>query len=143
MKYRIATLARHGFTLLELLVVLLIIALLAGYVGPKLFDKVGKAKSQTAKGQMKLIADSLDHYRLDNNRYPTTEQGLVALITRPTDTPKWQGPYLAKDLPADPWDRPYVYKSPGDTRDFDLLSYGADGRAGGTGEDADLSYWQP
>ncbi|GGP21054.1 type II secretion system major pseudopilin GspG [Silvimonas iriomotensis] len=132
-----------GFTLLELLVVLLIIALLAGYVGPKLFGEVGKAKIKTAASQMKSLADALDHYRLDVGHYPTTEQGLTALNTKPNDEPKWQGPYLTKDVPNDPWDRPYVYRRPGENgHDFDLISYGADGKPGGTDEDADISYFQ-
>ncbi|WP_035053082.1 type II secretion system major pseudopilin GspG [Andreprevotia chitinilytica] len=132
----------RGFTLLELLVVLLIIALLAGYVGPKLFGEVGKAKSKTALSQMKSIADALDHYRLDIGQYPSTEQGLAALMTKPTDVSgKWAGPYLMKDVPADPWDRPYIYRRPGENgKDFDLLTYGADGKPGGTGEDTDITY---
>ncbi|WP_283150450.1 type II secretion system major pseudopilin GspG [Silvimonas soli] len=132
-----------GFTLLELLVVLLIIALLAGYVGPKLFGEVGKAKIKTAASQMKSIADALDHYRLDVGHYPTTEQGLVSLNSKPNDETKWQGPYLTKDVPNDPWDHPYVYRRPGENgHDFDLISYGADGKAGGSDEDADISYFQ-
>jgi general secretion pathway protein G len=130
-----------GFTLLELLVVLLIIALLAGYVGPKLFGEVGKAKTKTAASQMKSLADALDHYRLDTGHYPSTEQGLTVLTKKPADEPKWQGPYLMKDVPADPWDRFYTYSKPGENgRDYDLLTYGADGKAGGSGEDADVSY---
>ncbi|WP_043647849.1 type II secretion system major pseudopilin GspG [Chitinilyticum litopenaei] len=134
----------RGFTLLELLVVLLIIALLAGYVGPKLFGEVGKAKTKTAMSQMKSIAGALDQYRLDNGRYPSTEEGLAALTKKPASASnKWAGPYLMKDAPNDPWDRPYVYKVPGDNgRDYELLSYGLDGRAGGESEDADISYWQ-
>ncbi len=131
----------RGFTLLELLVVLLIIALLAGYVGPKLFGEVGKAKTKTAASQMKSIADALDHYRLDTGHYPSTEQGINVLTKKPSDEPKWQGPYLMKDVPVDPWDRPYVYSKPGENgRDYDLLTMGADGKAGGTGEDSDVSY---
>ncbi|QLG89871.1 type II secretion system major pseudopilin GspG [Chitinibacter bivalviorum] len=136
-------LLQKGFTLLELLVVLLIIALLAGYVGPKLFGEVGKAKTKTAASQMKSIADALDHYRLDTGRYPSTEQGLIALVKKPNEESKWNGPYLMKDVPNDPWDKPYVYKVPGDNgHDYELLTFGLDGKAGGTGEDADVSYWQ-
>ncbi|MBE9610396.1 type II secretion system major pseudopilin GspG [Chitinilyticum litopenaei] len=133
-----------GFTLLELLVVLLIIALLAGYVGPKLFGEVGKAKSKTARSQMKSIAGALDQYRLDTGRYPSTEEGLQALTRKPANAGnKWAGPYLMKDAPNDPWDRPYVYKYPGDNgQDYSLITYGLDGRAGGEGEDADIDYWQ-
>lgn len=132
-----------GFTLLELLVVLLIIALLAGFVGPRLFDKVSRAKAQTARGQLKLIVDALDQYRLDTGRLPSNEQGLLALQEKPAEAARWQGPYLAKDLPLDPWERPYVYKTPGERREFDLLSLGLDGRPGGSGEDADINYWLP
>ncbi|WP_028452358.1 type II secretion system major pseudopilin GspG [Chitinilyticum aquatile] len=134
----------RGFTLLELLVVLLIIALLAGYVGPKLFGEVGKAKSKTAMSQMKSISGALDQYRLDTGRYPSTEEGLPALTRKPANASnKWAGPYLMKDAPNDPWDRPYVYKLPGENgHDYELLTYGLDGRPGGEGEDADISYWQ-
>ncbi|WP_148716366.1 type II secretion system major pseudopilin GspG [Chitinolyticbacter meiyuanensis] len=131
----------RGFTLLELLVVILIIAMLAGYVGPRLFGKVGEARSKTAAGQMKSLSDALDQYRLDNGGYPTTEQGLGALTAKPADANKWNGPYLTKEVPKDPWDRPYVYKRPGENgREFDLLTLGADGKAGGSGEDADIAY---
>ncbi|BCL76041.1 type II secretion system protein GspG [Jeongeupia sp. HS-3] len=131
-----------GFTLLELLVVILIIALLAGYVGPKLFGKVGEAKAKTAAGQMKSLSDALNNYRLDLGNYPTTEQGLAVLNAKPADTGnRWQGPYLMKDVPNDPWDRPYVYRRPGENgKDFDLLTFGADGKPGGSGEDTDISY---
>ncbi|WP_052190673.1 MULTISPECIES: type II secretion system major pseudopilin GspG [Chitinibacter] len=142
-KQDISRSAHAGFTLLELLVVLLIIALLAGYVGPKLFGEVGKAKTKTAASQMKSIADALDHYRLDTGRYPSNEQGLDALVKRPNDESKWNGPYLMKDVPNDPWDKPYIYRVPGENgHDYDLLTYGLDGKAGGSGEDADVSYWQ-
>ncbi|XZG71381.1 type II secretion system major pseudopilin GspG [Chitinibacteraceae bacterium HSL-7] len=129
----------RGFTLLELLVVILIIAMLAGYVGPKLFGKVGEARAKTAAGQMKALADALDQYRLDTGSYPSTEQGLSVLTTKPAGSTKWNGPYLTKDVPNDPWDRPYVYKKPGENgNEFDLMSLGADGRPGGSGEDADI-----
>nr|WP_183634839.1 type II secretion system major pseudopilin GspG [Niveibacterium umoris] len=132
----------RGFTLLELLVVLLIIALLAGYVGPRLFGEVGKAKGQTAQAQLKALADAMDLYRLATGHFPSTEQGLKALVEKPADEPAWAGPYLVKGLPLDPWGRPYVYARPGkDGHDYSLLSYGADGKAGGTGEDADISYF--
>ena len=131
-----------GFTLLELLVVLLIIALLAGYVGPKLFGEVGKAKTKTAASQMKSIAGALDQYRLDTGRYPSNELGLNALTKKPPEESKWSGPYLMKDVPNDPWDKPYIYRIPGENgRDYDLLSYGLDGKPGGSGEDADISFW--
>lgn len=131
-----------GFTLLELLVVLLIIALLAGYVGPKLFGEVGKAKTKTAASQMKSIAGALDQYRLDTGRYPSNELGLNALTQKPPEESKWSGPYLMKDVPNDPWDKPYIYRIPGENgRDYDLLSYGLDGKPGGSGEDTDISFW--
>lgn len=134
---------RKGFTLLELLVVLLIIALLAGYVGPRLFGEIGKAKSKTAQSQMKEIATALDRYRLDAGQYPPTEIGLSALVTQPTGVKNWHGPYLAKEVPADPWGHPYVYRHPGQGgHDYDLMSLGADGKPGGTGEDADIDYWK-
>jgi general secretion pathway protein G len=142
-KLHFSRFTQAGFTLLELLVVLLIIALLAGYVGPKLFGEVGKAKTKTAASQMKSIADALDHYRLDTGRYPSTEQGLTALVKKPAEESKWNGPYLMKDVPNDPWDKPYEYRIPGENgRDYDLLTFGLDGKAGGTGEDTDVSYWQ-
>ena len=133
---------QRGFTLLELLVVLLIIALLAGYVGPKLFGEVGKAKTKTAASQMKSIAGALDQYRLDTGRYPSTELGLNALTKKPADEAKWTGPYLMKDVPNDPWDKPYIYRIPGENgHDYDLLSYGLDGKPGGSGEDTDINFW--
>jgi len=135
-------LRKSGFTLLELLVVLLIIALLAGYVGPKLFGEVDKAKIKAAASQMKTISDALDHYRLDVGQYPTTEQGTKSLFLKPEGaSSKWQGPYLAKEVPPDPWDNPYVYRKPGTSgKEYDLLSLGADGKEGGTGIDADISF---
>jgi len=127
-----------GFTLLELLVVLVIIGLLAGYVAPRYFAQVGKAEVKTAQAQVDALEKSLDQYRLDTGRYPTTEQGLAALYTRPADEPKWQGPYLKKTPPPDPWGRPYQYRQPGERGEYDLYSYGKDGQSGGSGEDADI-----
>ncbi|WP_019450092.1 type II secretion system major pseudopilin GspG [Cupriavidus sp. BIS7] len=132
----------RGFTLLELLVVLLIIAMLAGYVGPKLFGELDKAKVKTAQGQLKAIGDALDRYRLDVGAYPTTEQGLGALLEKPGDAgTRWHGPYLTREIPADPWGQPYQYTRPGaGGKDFDLMSHGADGKSGGTGYAADVSW---
>jgi general secretion pathway protein G len=130
-----------GFTLLELLVVLVIIGLLAGYVGPKYFSQLGKSEAKVARAQMDAIEKALDHYRLDVGRYPTTEQGLAALNNRPPNEPKWAGPYLKKDVPPDPWGRPYQYRAPGEKGDYDLLSYGKDGQPGGTAEAADITSW--
>lgn len=128
-----------GFTLLELLVVIVIIGLLAGYVAPKYFSQVGKSEVQVARAQIDAFEKALDQYRLDTRRYPSTEQGLKALMNRPLNETGWNGPYLRKDVPPDPWGRPYVYRAPGTKGEFDLLSYGKDGRPGGSGEDADIA----
>jgi general secretion pathway protein G len=136
---REVSLRRRGFTLLELLVVLLIIALLAGYVGPKLFGEVGKARSKTAASQMKGIESALDRYRLDTGHYPATDPGLAALMTNVGNASGWEGPYMSSAVPNDPWGKPYIYRSPGENgRDYDLMTYGADGKPGGSGEDADI-----
>lgn len=130
-----------GFTLLELLVVMVIIGLLVGYVGPKYFAQVGKSEIKAARAQIDALEKALDHYRLDNGRYPTTAQGLAALSTKPAGAARWDGPYLKKDVPADPWGNPYQYQSPGAHGEIDLYSFGKDGRQGGSGEDADISNW--
>jgi general secretion pathway protein G len=127
--------------LLELLVVMVIIGLLAGYVGPKLFAQIGRSETKVARAQMGAFEKSLDQYRIDTGRYPATEQGLAALLARPADEPRWAGPYLAKALPRDPWGRDYQYRSPGEHGEVDLWSYGRDGKAGGEGDDADVSNW--
>lgn len=132
--------AGRGFTLLELLVVIAIIGLLAAYVGPRYFAQLGKSETTTAKAQIDALTKALDTYRLDTGRYPTTEQGLNALVTAPGGIAKWNGPYLSKAVPPDPWGRVYLYRAPGTSgRDYDVLSYGKDGVPGGSGEDADLS----
>ena len=133
--------AQGGFTLLELLVVMVIIGLLVGYVGPKYFAQIGKSEVKAAKSQIDSLGKALDQYRLDTGHYPTTEQGLNALVTKPANEPKWDGSYLAKALPPDPWGRTYVYKEPGEHGDYDLLSLGKDGQAGGAGENADITSW--
>ena len=130
-----------GFTLLELLVVIVIIGLLAGYVAPRYFAQVGKSEVQVAKAQIDAFEKALDQYRLDARHYPATEQGLEALVTRPANEPGWNGPYLKKAIPKDPWGQPYIYRNPGQKGDFDILSYGRDGKPGGTGEDADVGNW--
>ncbi len=135
-----------GFTLIELLVVITVIAILAGLVAPMVFRNVGDAKVSAAKAQIELFALALDAYRLDNDFYPSTAQGLTALRRRPEGEPEarnWRGPYLRKDIPLDPWGRPYIYKSPGEVNaeSYDLLSLGRDGAPGGTGEDADVTSW--
>jgi len=117
----------RGFTLLELLVVIVIIGLLAGYVAPRYFSQVGKSEIQVAKAQLDSLEKALDQYRLDNRRYPTGEEGLAAVQ-----------PYLKKTLPNDPWGRPYVYRTPGQRGDYDVFSCGRDGKPGGSGEDADI-----
>ena len=127
-----------GFTLLELLVVIVIIGLLAGYVAPRYFSQVGKSEVQVAKAQIEAIEKALDQYRLDVRRYPTAEEGLQALTAKPANVSGWSGPYLKKAVPADPWGRPYVYKVPGDKGEFTVISYGRDGKAGGAGDDADI-----
>jgi general secretion pathway protein G len=131
--------AARGFTLIELLVVVVIIGLLAGFVAPRYFSQVGKSEIGVAKAQIDALEKALDTYRLDTGHYPSTELGLAALVTKPASEPKWSGPYLRKDVPLDPWGKPYVYKMPGEKGDFDLLSYGKDGQPGGSGENADLT----
>ncbi len=130
-----------GFTLLELLVVIVIIGLLAGYVAPRYFGQIGKSEVSTARAQIDALEKALDQYRLDMGRYPSAEQGLGALLTRPADEPKWNGPYLRKAVPNDPWGRPYQYRHPGEHGDFDLISYGKDGQPGGAAENADITNW--
>lgn len=130
-----------GFTLLELLVVMVIIGLLAGYVGPKYFAQIGKSETKTAKAQIEALSRALDTYRLDVGHYPSTEQGLAALNRQPDSEAKWQGPYLAKGVPADPWGRPYQYRYPGEHGDYDVWSLGSDGVAGGQDADSDVGNW--
>ncbi|MBN9127997.1 MAG: type II secretion system major pseudopilin GspG [Nitrosospira sp.] len=130
-----------GFTLLELLVVLVILGLLVGYVAPKYFAQLGKSEVKTARAQINALEKALDQYRLDVGRYPTGEQGLAALNIRPQGEAKWAGPYLQKAVPADPWGRSYIYKSPGDHGEYDLSSSGKDGQPGGEEENADIVNW--
>jgi len=131
--------AFRGFTLLELLVVVAIIGLLIGFVAPRYFGQIGKAEVTTAKAQIDALEKALDEYRLDTGHYPSSELGLNALMQRPPNEPKWNGPYLRKEVPPDPWGKPYVYRAPGEKGDYDLISYGKDGVPGGSGENADLS----
>lgn len=132
---------RRGFTLLELLVVMVIIGLLAAYVGPKYFAQIGKSEVKTAKAQIVAFEKALQQFRIDVGRYPTTEQGLQSLLSKPANLNKWDGPYLEKTLPLDPWGRPYVYLSPGEHGEVDISSTGRDGRPGGDGLDADVTSW--
>jgi general secretion pathway protein G len=137
---RVRTRSR-GFTLLELLVVIVIIGMLAGLVAPRYFDQVSKSNAKIAKAQIDSLEKALDAYRLDVGNYPTTEQGLESLNTRPQNLEKWAGPYLKKAVPPDPWGAAYVYKSPGEHGEYDLMSLGKDGQPGGTGEAADVTSW--
>jgi general secretion pathway protein G len=130
-----------GFTLLELLVVMVIIGLLAGYVGPKYFGQIGKSETKVARAQLDALEKALDQYRLDTGHYPAPESGLAALIQKPPNEAKWDGPYLKKIVPMDPWGRPYIYKLPGEHGEYDLVSYGKDGQPGGTGEASDIVNW--
>lgn len=132
----------RGITLIELLVVMVIIAMFATIVGGRLFKNVERARQTTAKAQINELESVLDMYRLDIGRYPSPEEGLPALRARPGNAEKWDGPYLRKDLPMDPWDRPYVYRFPGQHGDYDLLSLGADGQEGGDGDGADIVNWK-
>jgi general secretion pathway protein G len=132
---------QQGFTLLELLVVMVIIGLLAGFVAPRYFAQVGKSQAKVAKAQINSLEQALDQFRLDVGRYPTSEEGLGALNAAPPSVEGWAGPYLKKAVPADPWGRPYVYQQPGHNAEIDLMSYGRDGREGGVGEDADIVNW--
>jgi general secretion pathway protein G len=130
--------AQRGFTLLELLVVMAIIGLLAGYVGPRYFAQIGKSEVKAARAQIDALEKALDQYRLDTGHYPSQDQGLAAIIKKPANEPRWDGPYLKKDLPMDPWGRPFIYKIPGERGEFELVSLGKDGVAGGAGEAADI-----
>jgi general secretion pathway protein G len=130
----------RGFSLIELMVVMVIIGLLAALVAPRLFPKLGKGKQSAAKAQIELLAQALDQYRLDTGTYPTSQEGLNALMVNPGQE-KWEGPYLKKNVPLDPWGNPYNYQIPGTHSEYDLFSYGRDNRPGGEGEDKDVNNW--
>jgi general secretion pathway protein G len=132
----------RGFSLIELLVVIIILGLLAGLVGPRLFGRVGQSKQAAARAQIELFGAALDQYRLDVGSYPSSGNGLDALVKNPNVT-NWNGPYLKKNLvPVDPWGKPYQYKCcPGEHGDYDIWTLGADGAPGGEGENADVSSW--
>ena len=132
---------QSGFTLIEILVVVIIIGVLAALVGPRLFTRVGKSKQAATQAQIELFGVALDNFRLDVGRYPTTQEGLQVLQTNP-GVDGWDGPYLKKEIPPDPWGRPYAFKAPGDHGEYDLISYGADGSPSGEGENADIVSWQ-
>jgi general secretion pathway protein G len=132
----------NGFTLLELLVVMVIIGLLASFVAPRYFSQVGKSQVKAAKAQIDALDKALEQFRIDVGRLPTNEEGLAVLNVAPSNEPNWGGPYLKKEVPKDPWGHSYVYLAPGThNNDFDLMSYGKDGQPGGTGENADIGNW--
>ena len=133
---------QHGFTLIELLVVMIIIGLLAALVGPRFIRQEEKAKVKAAKAQIELLSTALDTFRLDVGRYPTSQEGLEALMRQPGGLERWDGPYLRKDLPQDPWGLAYAYRSPGEHGQFDIVSYGADKTPGGEGDNRDIASWE-
>jgi general secretion pathway protein G len=132
---------QRGFTLLELLVVMVIIGLLASIVAPQYFSQISKSNTKVARAQIESLGQALDQYRLDVGRYPNTEQGLGSLRAAPQNVAAWRGPYLKRDLPNDPWGNPYQYKAPGQHGEYDLFSLGSDGQPGGEGDAADVTSW--
>jgi general secretion pathway protein G len=138
LKQRVRIAAARGFTLLELLVVMAILGLLAGYVAPQYFGQIAKSERRMAVAQISELEKTLDQYRLDVGQYPSTEQGLAALVVRPQGVERWQGPYLKKAMPMDPWGKAYVYRQPGAAGEYELLSLGKDGQPGGTGDGEDI-----
>jgi len=135
--------SREGFTLIELMVVMIILGLLAALVVPRMFGRIGQAKQNSARAQIELFGTALDSLRLDLGRYPTTAEGLESLVTQVSGIDQWNGPYLKKiEIPLDPWNNPYIYESPGKYGDYDLYSYGADRAEGGEGENADIVSWK-
>lgn len=133
---------QSGFTLIELIVVIIIIGLLAAIVAPRMFGKVEKSRQKATQAQIELFGAALDSFRLDVGRYPTTAEGLESLQKRPSGIEKWDGPYLKKEIPLDPWAHRYVYTAPGSHGDYDIVSYGADGAPGGEGENQDIVSWK-
>lgn len=131
-----------GFTLMELLLVLVIVGLLAAVVGPTLYQRITPAKETAARMQIENFAAGLDNFLVDIGRYPATQEGLKALRAKPDGSEKWNGPYLKKEIPNDPWDNAYVYRSPGRSGGYEIVSFGADGREGGEGENADIESWK-
>jgi general secretion pathway protein G len=142
MNKRIARRALRGFTLMELLLVLVIIGLLAALVGPTLYQRIKPARETAVRAQIANFATALDNFLLDAGRYPSTQEGLQALRAKPEGVAKWNGPYLAKELPADPWGHAYVYRAPGRNGGYEILSFGADGKEGGEGDNADINSWE-
>ena len=142
-KFTIVLLNHDGFTLLELLIVMIIIGLLAALIGPKMIGRVGESRQTVAKQQIEGFSSALEMYKLDTTKYPTQEQGLEALVTETQGIANWKGPYLKKKfIPKDPWGNNYVYTYPGEHGDYDITSYGADGNSGGDGESKDVASWE-
>lgn len=139
---RFFRLKESGFTLIELLIVLVILSLLAALVGPALVERLKPAKRTVAQTQIEEFSAALDNFYVDVGRYPSTEEGLGALVVKPASVKNWKGPYLKKDVPVDPWGTPFVYHAPGHNSGFDIVSYGADGKEGGEGENADVNSWE-
>ena len=138
---RPAALDQAGFTLIELLIVVIILGVLAALVGPRLFGRVGQSRQAAARVQIELLGAALDQFKLDVGRYPSSQEGLQALQQSPGNAPGWEGPYLKKDVPRDPWGNPYQYRSPGEHGEYDLSSFGSDGAPGGDGEASDVTSW--
>ncbi|MBF0101685.1 MAG: type II secretion system major pseudopilin GspG [Desulfobacterales bacterium] len=132
----------RGFTLIEILIVVIIIGMLGALVGPNVYNRYEKAKWNNTKNQINMLDSALDDFRLDNGRYPTTEEGLESLMKAVEDLPKWSGPYLKKAVPNDEWGRPFVYQCPGEHGEYDLYSYGKDGTEGGEKNDKDVVNWE-
>lgn len=142
-KLKLGLLKSGGFTLLELLIVMIIIGLLAALIGPKMIGRVGESRQTVAKQQIEGFSSAMEMYKLDTTKYPTQEQGLEALVTEPQGIANWKGPYLKKKfIPKDPWGNNYVYTYPGEHGDYDIVSYGADGNSGGDGEAKDVASWE-
>jgi general secretion pathway protein G len=139
---RLGTPCQRGFTLMELLLVLVIIGLLAALVGPTLYQRIKPAKQAIARAQIDNFSTALDGCYLDMGRYPTSQEGLKILRVKPDGGDKWKGPYLKKEIPNDPWGSPYVYRSPGRSGGYEITSYGEDGREGGEGDNADINSWE-
>lgn len=133
---------QNGFTMMELLIVLVIIGLLAALVGPTLYKQISPAKASVASAQIENFMSALDAYFIDTGTFPSNQQGLSALREKPSSVSSWNGPYLKKELPKDPWGNPYVYKSPGRNGGYEIMSYGSDGAAGGQDDARDITSWE-